>query len=131
MDNAEIGQAFLRGGKQEDPLDTSGLTVRQLAYSKAVYRHLRALTEGYRKASNIVRLIRQENGLEAWRNSPVGDSDNNGRIEKAIRELEGVARTLRSAFEERIGKEIDLAHPITPWLICQAANALNRYQVRP
>ena len=67
MDNQEIGQAFLRAGKQEDPLDTSGLTVLQLAYSKAVYGHLRALTEGYRKASKIVRLVRQENGLEAWR----------------------------------------------------------------
>ena len=67
LDNAEIGHAFLRAGKQEDPLDTSGLTVIQLAYSKAVYGHLRALTEGYRKASKIVRLVRQENGLEAWR----------------------------------------------------------------
>ena len=67
MDNEEIGQAFLRAGKQDDPLDVSGLTVIQLAYSKAVYGHLRALTEGYRKASKIIRLVRGENGLEAWR----------------------------------------------------------------
>ena len=58
---------------------------------------------------------RTEQGLStAIQHSPVGDSDNNGRIEKAIRELEGVATTLRSAFEERIGKDIDLAHPAVP-----------------
>ena len=67
MDSPEIAQAFLRAGKQDDPLDTSGLTVIQLAYSKAVYGHLRSLTEGFRKAAKIVRLVRGENGLEAWR----------------------------------------------------------------
>ena len=33
----------------------------------ATYGHRRALTEGFRKASKIVRLVRHENGLEAWR----------------------------------------------------------------
>ena len=42
MDNEEIEQAFLRAGKQESPLDVTGLTVTQLAYSKAVYGHLRS-----------------------------------------------------------------------------------------
>ena len=32
-----------------------------------MYGHLRSLTEGYRKAAKIVRLVRGENGLEAWR----------------------------------------------------------------
>ena len=68
MDDEEIGQAIHRAGKQEDPLDVSGLTVIQLAYSKAVYGHLRALAGGYRKAAKIVRLVRGENGLEVWRN---------------------------------------------------------------
>ena len=67
MDNEEIGQAFLRAGRQEDPLDVSGLAVIQLAYNKAVYVHLRALTEGYRKTAKIIRLVRGEIGLEAWR----------------------------------------------------------------
>ena len=45
MDSPEIAQAFTRAGKQDDPLDTSGLTVIQLAYSKVVYGHCRSLTE--------------------------------------------------------------------------------------
>ena len=56
-----------RAGKQEDPLDVSAFTPIQMSYNKAIYGHLRALTEGIRKASKIVRLVRQENGLEAWR----------------------------------------------------------------
>ena len=67
MDNDEIGQAFVRAGKQESPLDCTGLTVIQLAYSKAIYGHLRYLTEGFRKAAKIVRLVKGDNGLEAWR----------------------------------------------------------------
>ena len=65
MDNEEIGKAFLRAGKQESALDVSGLTQIQASYSKAIYGHLRALTEGFRKVSKIVRLVRNENGLEA------------------------------------------------------------------
>ena len=67
MDNEEIGQAFKRAGKQEDPLDVSGLTPLQSSYSKAICGHLRALTEGFRKAATIVRLVKDEIGLEAWR----------------------------------------------------------------
>ena len=48
-------------------MDCTGLTVIQLAYSKAIYGHLRFLTEGFRKAAKIVRLVKGDNGLEAWR----------------------------------------------------------------
>ena len=67
MENSEIAQAFTRAGKQEQPLDTSGLTPEQTAYSSALYGHLRALTEGYKKAAKLVRLVKDNNGLEAWR----------------------------------------------------------------
>lgn len=81
---------------------------------------------------NQVAKKRAEHGHgTALQNSPVGDSDNNGRVEKAIQELGGVARTLRSALEDRLKQELPISHPLIPWLICQAANNLNRYQVRP
>ena len=80
---------------------------------------------------NQVMRKRAEHGHNtAITNSPVGDSDNNGRVEKAIQEVVGVARTLRSALEERIKQEIPITHPLMPWLISQAANVLNRYQIR-
>ena len=63
-DNDEIGQTFQRAGRHENALDVSGLTVIQLAYSKAIYGHLRSLTEGFRKAAKTVRLVEGDNGLE-------------------------------------------------------------------
>ena len=56
MDKEEIGQTFKRVGRQDDPLDVSALTVIQAAYNKAIYGHVRALTEGFRKAAKVVRL---------------------------------------------------------------------------
>ena len=39
----------------------------QLAYSRAIYAHLRSLTENFRKAAKIIRLVKGDNGFEAWR----------------------------------------------------------------
>jgi len=36
MDNEEVSRAFLKAGKQEEPLVTSGLAPLQMAYSKAI-----------------------------------------------------------------------------------------------
>ena len=41
--------------------------VIRLAYFKAIYGHLRSLTENFRKAAKIIRLVKGDNGLEAWR----------------------------------------------------------------
>ena len=67
MDNREIATAFARAAKQEGKLDLAGLTEEQVSYSRAIYGHLRALTEGFKRASKIVRLVKEDNGLEAWR----------------------------------------------------------------
>ena len=67
MDTEEVARAFTRAGKQEQALETDSLTAVQLSYSKAVYGHLRSLTENCRKAAKIVRLVKGENVLEAWR----------------------------------------------------------------
>ena len=60
----------------------------------------------------------------------VGESNANGRVERAIQELAGVTRTLQSAFEEGLGCEIGIRHPITPWLVRHAGQLITRYQVR-
>ena len=79
---------------------------------------------------DVMRKRTEQRLSTSLQNSPVGDSNNNGSVERAIRDLGGVARTLRSALEERLGQPIGLTHPLVPWLICQAANVLNSYQVR-
>ena len=63
---------------------------------------------------------RRRNYGTAVENSKVGDSNSNGAVERAIREVEGMIRTLRSAIEEATGNEIELTDPIVPWIVGHA-----------
>ena len=62
--------------------------------------------------------------------SRVGDSNSNGRIERAIQDLKGLIRTLRSALEAKIGSKIQLSDPIVPWIVRHAAHIINVSRVR-
>ena len=61
--------------------------------------------------------------------SPVGSSQSNGFIERAIQDEEGQIRTIKSDLESRIGTKIPSSHDIVPWLIEYAAVLINRGQV--
>ena len=67
LDNEDVAKAFDKAGKQEEPLALGDLSATQLSYSKAVYSHLRSLTQGLKTAARIVRSVPKGNGLEAWR----------------------------------------------------------------
>ena len=62
--------------------------------------------------------------------SRVGDSNSNGRIERAIQDLKGLIRTLRSALEAKIGSKIQLSDPIVPFMVRHAAHIINVSRVR-
>ena len=64
-------------------------------------------------------------------NLRVGDSDSNGTIERAIQDVEGQCRTMRSALEDKIGNKITLRSAITPWLIRHAGYLITRCRIRP
>ena len=66
-------------------------------------------------------------GLE---NSKVGDSNNNGKIERAIRDVGGIVRTLKSFLSEKIGTAVTLDMMIVPWLIRHASYIITRSRVR-
>ena len=59
--------------------------------------------------------------------SPVGESQSNGKVEAGIQSVEGQARTMLKAFEERYGVVLDFEHPIFPWLVEHAGNLLCKY----
>ena len=69
-------------------------------------------------------------GRIAMEESPVGDSNANGKIERAIQELTGVVRTMKIALEENIRESIPIDHPAVPWMIRHASEAITRYQIR-
>ena len=60
----------------------------------------------------------------------VGDSNSNGRVERAIQDFKGLTRTLRSALEAKIGIKIRLEDPIVPSMIRHAAQIMNVCRVR-
>ena len=61
--------------------------------------------------------------------SPVGSSQSNGFIERAIQDEEGQIRTVKADLESKIGTKISSSHDIVPWLVEYAAVLLNRGQV--
>jgi hypothetical protein len=66
------------------------------------------------------------NGDAALENSPVGESESNGAVERAIQSWEGQVRTMKDALESRIKSDIPADHPIMTWLVEYAATLQRR-----
>ena len=62
-------------------------------------------------------------------NSPVGSSKSNGMIERAVRDVQGMIRTIRSALEHRCGLKLGVAHPIWTWLAEYVGYLWTRFSV--
>ena len=60
-------------------------------------------------------------------NSPVGESECNGRAEIPIRRVEVKVRTLRSFIEENTRRKIDMNKPFGTWLVRWAGGVLTKY----
>ena len=71
-----------------------------------------ALQECVKAASNVEMIIR---------NSPVGESQSNGVVEKAVRDIEDQVRTLKDAAESRMNIRIGVKSPLPAWLVEHAA----------
>ena len=59
------------------------------------------------------------------------DSQSNGLAEVAVREVKGVARSMKFALGELYHKDIGSKHPILPWLVAYAAGQITRGQIGP
>ena len=57
--------------------------------------------------------------------SRMGDSNSNGRIERAIQEFKGLTRTIRSAVEAMIKQPVRFGDPLVPWMVRHAAHIIN------
>ena len=59
--------------------------------------------------------------------SPVKESQANGAIENAIRQVQGQIRATKDCLESRLGAKITGEDTIFPWLVSHAAAKINRY----
>ena len=62
-------------------------------------------------------------------NSKRYDSKWNGKVDKAIQDVEGHIRTLKLRTEDRISKAILSVHPVIHWMVEYAAEVINRFRV--
>ena len=62
-------------------------------------------------------------------NSPKGDSQANGSVERANRSVKGQLRVMLIALEARLKKKIDLRHPIVAWMTTHVGYILTHYEV--
>ena len=76
-----------------------------------------------RKAKKVDEVIMAEE-------CPVGESQSNGEIEKAIQELQDQVRTVKSSLEAGYKQHVPKNHSSIPWLVRHASQGINRYQVR-
>ena len=50
-------------------------------------------------------------------NSPVGDSQSNGRVENAIKKVRNMVKTILSSLESRWSIRVARDHPVYPWVL--------------
>ena len=62
-------------------------------------------------------------------NSSVGESQSNGRAERAVQEAEDMLRCMKLALEERVDAKVTSATPIMKWLCEHVAATINRFHV--
>ena len=61
--------------------------------------------------------------------SPVGESQSNGAVERAVRSTKDQVRTQRIALQRRIGRKIPAGHAAMTWLVQHAGDVITKYQV--
>ena len=62
-------------------------------------------------------------------NSPVGESECNGRAENAMRQVDVRFRTPRSALEANLKAKLYPTKPFATWLVRWAGEVLTKYRV--
>ena len=62
-------------------------------------------------------------------NSAVGESQTNGRAERAVQRVEDQLRTFLGELESRLGYQLKSNAPILSWLVEYVAVVLNKYHI--
>ena len=72
-------------------------------------------------------IAKRGNALTTPANSPVGDSQSNGRVENAIKKLRNMVKTILPSLKSRCGVRVTRDHPVYPWGCEWAADLMTRY----
>ena len=87
-----------------------------------------------RDFANEVSKVRSKegNGTRTFiEHNAVGESQSNGFIESGVKSVEGLLRTMKHAFEERLQVVLPVEHPVFSWMVEHVADCLTKFQVGP
>jgi hypothetical protein len=74
-----------------------------------------------------VKIVQGATGKEiVMEESPVGDSQSNGLAENAVKEIKGIVRSMRWAYDEMHGVKLSVSSPVLPWMVRYAGAMLSR-----
>ena len=76
----------------------------------------------------------EEATKDEWRRygigeSPVGESQSSGKVERAVRTIKGQKRTMKEALDSILLERIPGIHPMLSWLPRHAAVSFVRYYI--
>ena len=69
-------------------------------------------------------------GVVILENSPVGESQSNGSVERAIKEVQHQIRKLKMQLEQNMASKLENDSPIWPWLIQYAAQIIHTFKIQ-
>ena len=72
-------------------------------------------------------IAKRGNALTILVNSPVGDSQTNGRVENAIKKVRNMVKTILSSLESRWRVRVARDHRVYPFVFEWAADLMTRY----
>ena len=119
MDRWVTSHVVSRKGADAWAVKISAFDLEQAGFAKFIYKSdgepsikdfKRAVVAKHReKVGPALQVIVEESG--------VGESQSNAHVERAIWEVEGLARTLMFAAQELHDVKVPLAHPVRTWAI--------------
>ena len=109
------------GGEIIDDLASIGITKERIIVKNDGEAALVALQHGI-----VKKRAEFESAVE---NSRVGDSNSNGKIERAVRNIKNSIRTLRCSIEMATGNKVKITDPVVPWVVRQAGYIQTRCNI--
>ena len=77
----------------------------------------------------IAGVVAAREDLTIPQKSPVGESQSNGLVERAVRPSKDQVRTLRLALPKRVGCRVPPKHDLMTWIVQHAGEVTSKYQI--
>jgi hypothetical protein len=116
-----------RKGSHPYVVDEVVRTLKQIGHSKFIFKsdNEPALLD---LKDEVTKQMRKDGFEVIPEHPPVGESQSNGVIERAVQSCGGLTRVHKAMVEERYGHALESEHPLLPWLVMHMGSILTRFE---